>query len=137
MPLKQVYRQLKRATDVRFGRGGETASTATGAGAAGDARPAAAVGAARQFEVRLEPAALDFSAVQFAMLPTDPAADGAGESSLGYIRILTFTETVPEEVAAAVSELTQRRGASRLLLDLRDDPGGLVSAGEPLRVQGV
>ena len=47
---------------------------------------------------------------------------------LGYLRITQFAETVPQEVAAALAEL-QQQGSEGLVLDLRNNSGGLVSAG--------
>ena len=47
---------------------------------------------------------------------------------LGYLRITQFAETVPQEVAAALAEL-QQQGGEGLVLDLRNNSGGLVSAG--------
>lgn len=42
-----------------------------------------------------------------------------------YIRVGEFTRTTGREVKEALTKLTQQ-GATRLLLDLRDNPGGLV-----------
>lgn len=44
---------------------------------------------------------------------------------IGYIRILTFTDTTPNEVKNAFNELKNIKG---LILDLRDNPGGLLSS---------
>ena len=46
----------------------------------------------------------------------------------GYLRITQFAETVPQQVAEALAEL-QQQGSEGLLLDLRNNSGGLVSAG--------
>ena len=45
---------------------------------------------------------------------------------LGYVRILSFREDVTSAVAAATTGLV-RRGAEGIVLDLRGDPGGLLS----------
>jgi carboxyl-terminal processing protease len=45
---------------------------------------------------------------------------------VGYLRLSTFSETTGEEVRAAIDRL-QARGARSLVLDLRDNPGGLLS----------
>ena len=47
---------------------------------------------------------------------------------LGYLRITQFAETVPQDVAAALQTLEQQ-GMEGLVLDLRNNSGGLVSAG--------
>ncbi|MFZ9536182.1 MAG: carboxyl-terminal processing protease CtpZ [Vulcanococcus sp.] len=47
---------------------------------------------------------------------------------LGYLRITQFSEPVPEQVAEALKEL-QDQGMEGLVLDLRNNSGGLVSAG--------
>jgi carboxyl-terminal processing protease len=47
---------------------------------------------------------------------------------LGYLRITQFAEPVPQQVAAALNEL-QEQGIEGLVLDLRNNSGGLVSAG--------
>jgi carboxyl-terminal processing protease len=47
---------------------------------------------------------------------------------LGYLRITQFAEPVPQQTAAALQQLNDA-GAEGLLLDLRNNSGGLVSAG--------
>ena len=47
---------------------------------------------------------------------------------LGYLRITQFAEPVPQQVASALNEL-QEQGIEGLVLDLRNNSGGLVSAG--------
>jgi carboxyl-terminal processing protease len=47
---------------------------------------------------------------------------------LGYLRITQFAEPVPQQVAEALQQL-QGSGMEALLLDLRNNSGGLVSAG--------
>ncbi|WP_124981813.1 S41 family peptidase [Nonlabens xiamenensis] len=46
---------------------------------------------------------------------------------LGYIKINRFSETTEKEFLTAVNRL-KRKGARRLALDLRDNPGGVLSA---------
>ena len=48
--------------------------------------------------------------------------------TLGYIRITQFTEGVPKQVLEALQEL-QAKDVEGLLLDLRNNSGGLVSSG--------
>jgi carboxyl-terminal processing protease len=51
----------------------------------------------------------------------------AGDSKLGYVRVVSFGEKTIAEVEAALAELTAS-GARGLILDLRDNPGGLLMA---------
>ncbi len=47
--------------------------------------------------------------------------------SIGYIRLLVFNENTPEELRSSVATLKQR-GAQKLIIDLRDNPGGTLMA---------
>lgn len=47
--------------------------------------------------------------------------------NVAYVRISDFTRTTGDEVERALERLT-KDGASRLLLDLRDNPGGIVDS---------
>jgi carboxyl-terminal processing protease len=47
------------------------------------------------------------------------------DDSLGYIRILTFSNDTPDLIAKAANEL---KGSKGIILDLRGNPGGLVSS---------
>lgn len=49
------------------------------------------------------------------------------DKSTAYIRVGEFTRTTGKEVSQALKTL-QEQGATRLLLDLRDNPGGLVDS---------
>ncbi|MDY7075326.1 MAG: S41 family peptidase [Chloroflexota bacterium] len=44
----------------------------------------------------------------------------------GYIHIQSFTERTGDEIAAAIQELLQETGVSSLILDLRNNSGGLI-----------
>jgi carboxyl-terminal processing protease len=48
--------------------------------------------------------------------------------SIGYIRLSQFSAKAPQETAAAINDLA-RKGAKAYVLDLRNNPGGLVTAG--------
>ncbi|HEY9048954.1 MAG TPA: S41 family peptidase [Ohtaekwangia sp.] len=50
---------------------------------------------------------------------------GLVEPTIGYVRLDDFTPGAASEVSAAVIELRQR-GATRIILDLRENPGGLL-----------
>ena len=49
--------------------------------------------------------------------------------SLGYVRITQFSESVPQQVREALAELGNDQSMEGLILDLRNNSGGLVSAG--------
>lgn len=53
------------------------------------------------------------------------------EPGYGYLRITSFTETTPEDVYRAVLQLKRNNptGIKGLVLDLRDNPGGVLEAG--------
>ncbi|MFL5265049.1 MAG: S41 family peptidase, partial [Stellaceae bacterium] len=50
--------------------------------------------------------------------------------NIGYVRVTTFTENTASELAGAVAQLKTRSNGqlSGLVLDLRNDPGGLLDA---------
>jgi carboxyl-terminal processing protease len=81
-------------------------------------------------EVVLAREAIEVDAVDAALCPTAGGLAPAAPSSdaLGYIRIAAFNKSTVAETAAAVKDL-RARGAARLLLDLRDNGGGLFPAG--------
>lgn len=76
-------------------------------------------GAAQQLTLPVTRAEIYTPSVEWRML-----AD-AGHESVGYIRLALFTERSPEEMRRAIGELAGQ-GASRYILDLRGNPGGLV-----------
>ncbi len=49
------------------------------------------------------------------------------DRKIGYIRVIHFFQDTPEDLKKALDELTEQ-GMKALILDLRDDPGGLLSA---------
>ncbi|MDA0717939.1 MAG: S41 family peptidase [Cyanobacteria bacterium] len=51
-----------------------------------------------------------------------------GEHTLGYLRITQFSEPVPQDVQEALADLSSK-SIEGLILDLRNNSGGLVSAG--------
>src|SRR5438045_2782997 len=52
--------------------------------------------------------------------------DLGGPFKIGYIRIVQFNEPTAEELAKALDEL-QKQGMQALVLDLRNNPGGLLN----------
>jgi carboxyl-terminal processing protease len=62
------------------------------------------------------------------------AGSASGRSSrVGYLKVLTFSATAPQAVAEALldiqKEAQQAEGLAGLIVDLRDNPGGIVEAG--------
>ena len=49
------------------------------------------------------------------------------ESEIGYIRLKQFTATTVDEVEVSLKKLV-KKGAKKLIFDLRDNPGGILSA---------
>jgi carboxyl-terminal processing protease len=49
------------------------------------------------------------------------------EKKIGYVRIATFSQNTPEELKKALEQLKEE-GVKGLIIDLRDDPGGLLSS---------
>jgi carboxyl-terminal processing protease len=49
----------------------------------------------------------------------------AGESKIGYVRITQFNEPTAAELSAKLDEL-EAKGMQALILDLRDNPGGIL-----------
>lgn len=47
------------------------------------------------------------------------------EDNIGYIRLTVFQESTPEDLAAALDKL-KKQGVDSLILDLRNNPGGLL-----------
>ena len=67
------------------------------------------------FEVAIERAMIEVVTVRHAFI----------DDAIGYLRISQFTRLTPERVAQALREL---QGAAGLIVDLRSNPGGLLSA---------
>ncbi len=65
----------------------------------------------------IEFAQIEVPSVIWAVRPENP--------ELGYVHVLRFTHRTPDEMREALSDL-RGRGISALILDLRDNPGGLL-----------
>ncbi len=63
------------------------------------------------------------------LLPVRSRVLTVGGRSLAYLRITQFSEPVPEQVQKALSGFAADPAIEGLVLDLRNDSGGLVSAG--------
>lgn len=81
-------------------------------------------------EMQIERAVVEMESVDSRMV----------DDEIGYISLSGFKQNTPEQFKAALDEL-QKAGAEGLILDLRDNPGGLVKAvyqiGEELLPEGT
>ncbi|WIA14626.1 hypothetical protein OEZ85_003131 [Tetradesmus obliquus] len=59
---------------------------------------------------------------------SDTAAPGPAEQRLGYLRLSSFSSNAADDMHRAIAEL-ERSGVAGYILDLRDNPGGLVKSG--------
>ena len=75
-------------------------------------------------DIDITRAAISIDAVVANLLTTDLAP----ELKLGYIRLSQFNATATESVAESIADL-EDRGANAYVLDLRSNPGGLLTAG--------
>jgi carboxyl-terminal processing protease len=50
---------------------------------------------------------------------------------IGYIRLISFSQTAPQSVEKAIAEL-KTKGMKKLIIDLRDNPGGTLEAGKEI-----
>ncbi len=76
-------------------------------------------GTAEPVVVTITRATIETPSVEWRVLEQDP--------SIGYIHIRLFTERTPRELERALQDL-KGAGAARLILDMRDNPGGLLDA---------
>jgi carboxyl-terminal processing protease len=76
-------------------------------------------GAAEPIVVSITRATIETPSVEWRVLEQD--------ASTGYIHIRLFTERTPRELERALQDL-KGAGAKRLVLDMRDNPGGLLDA---------
>ncbi len=60
---------------------------------------------------------------------------GMIDTSTGYLRLSSFTDGCAENVKTAILDLRDKKGAKKLVLDLRSNPGGLL--GEAVKVTNL
>ncbi len=76
-----------------------------------------------------EPKLIELVRDRIALNPVYAVLDSAPEGvPVGYIRLTQFSANAPTEVADAISRLKEQ-GAQAYILDLRNNPGGLLQAG--------
>ncbi|EFN57183.1 hypothetical protein CHLNCDRAFT_9114, partial [Chlorella variabilis] len=84
-------------------------------------------GAPRDLSLTRQP--IQFNPVDSALCSTSgQLAPGSSEGRLGYIRVATFSKQTSEKVRAALLTLREQ-GAQRLVLDVRNNGGGLFPSG--------
>lgn len=66
----------------------------------------------------------------------DTVSGGVFEGNIGYIKINTFGNTTSEEFAKKLSEY-RNKGVTKIIMDLRNNPGGLVTAAVDIAKQIV
>ncbi|MEX1021397.1 MAG: S41 family peptidase [Litorilinea sp.] len=106
------------------------ADTNTGA----DSDTGADTALAQDMEFAIERAEIETPSLEWRLLEVcaavtdaDMACTAPGAPRVGYIRHTLFSERSPAEMEVAITEL-QTQGAVRFILDLRGNPGGLVSS---------
>lgn len=70
---------------------------------------------------------IDFNLIRSNIIVKDVTYSGMISNSTGYIRLNRFSRNTPSEMEKAFNELLSKQ-ASEIILDLRDNPGGLMSA---------
>ena len=63
-----------------------------------------------------------------AIIKTQSVKSKSLDNNIGYIRIAQFQERTAEDLAAALNTLDKENNLKGLVLDLRNDPGGLLQA---------
>ncbi len=70
-----------------------------------------------EFPVTLTRALIEVPTVKYTMM----------DNGIGYLRIIEFTPATPERVQEALDSF-KKAGYSKLIIDLRNDPGGLITS---------
>lgn len=81
----------------------------------------------RTFEVEITRARVQIVTVQTAASLGPPVRERLAADRIGYLRLLTFNENTERDVASELDRL-QRAGVRGLVLDLRNNGGGLLDA---------
>ena len=81
-----------------------------------------------QLTIRGKPREVELERRQVELRPVRSKRLRVGDHTLGYLRITQFSEPVPEAVQEALADLNGK-DIEGLILDLRNNSGGLVSAG--------
>jgi carboxyl-terminal processing protease len=76
----------------------------------------------------VEPRTLKLIRDRISLNPVYTALDTSTQQKIGYLRLNQFSANAAKEIAHGVNKL-QRQGAEAYILDLRNNPGGLLQAG--------
>ncbi len=71
---------------------------------------------------------LDIVRDRISLNPVYARLDNSGEAPIGYLRLAQFSANATKEIAHSVADL-ENQGAQGFILDLRNNPGGLLQAG--------
>uniref|UniRef100_A0A0D9WPS7 C-terminal processing peptidase n=1 Tax=Leersia perrieri TaxID=77586 RepID=A0A0D9WPS7_9ORYZ len=83
-------------------------------------------GRIRQKEVQLSREVINLSPLSTAII--SHRSDDGRESKTGYVRLAAFSQTAAAEMESAIKKM-EDEGVQSYILDLRNNPGGLVKAG--------
>lgn len=76
-----------------------------------------------------EPKSIELVRDRIALNPVYAVLDSSQNNTpIGYIRLTQFSANAPSELASAIAQL-EEQGAQGYILDLRNNPGGLLQAG--------
>lgn len=76
-----------------------------------------------------EPKSIELVRDRIALNPVYAVLDSSQNNTpIGYIRLTQFSANAPSELASAITQL-EEQGAQGYILDLRNNPGGLLQAG--------
>lgn len=75
-------------------------------------------GSNMKFDVKIIRARIEVETVKYGMLEN---------SKIGYVRLINFTPETPKRVQTALDDFASK-GYEKLIIDLRDNPGGLLSS---------
>ena len=76
----------------------------------------------------VEPHTVNVLRDRISLNPVYTAMDNSTERKVGYVRLNQFSANAAKEIAHGVSKL-EKQGAEAYILDLRNNPGGLLQAG--------
>lgn len=71
---------------------------------------------------------LTFNLTRAKIVLKDVAYSGMVKPGIGYVKLTGFTEKAPDELTAAIQELMKQDSLEAFILDLRNNPGGLLSS---------
>lgn len=80
-----------------------------------------------EFPVTLVRAIIEVPTVKFGTI--DAGESGFGKGKIGYLKIIEFTPLTPEKVQQALDSFSKDK-VSSLIIDLRNNPGGLITSVE-------